>query len=259
MTLPQELANKVPLKAKRFGRFRRRISRLHLKQGIKILPNLFTLGNAFFGFCSLIFAAHGDAVAAAYFILLGALMDGLDGRIARMAKVTSELGMQLDSLSDAVSFCVAPAFLLYMWQLHKLGWLGLAACGCFVMAGLLRLARFNLTSTQQSINFIGVTTTLSTCFFTALVLNLASYRLNSLSLFGLVALLFLFSFLMLSSIPFPSFKQLSKKVYRRAAVVCLVFVVTMGFTRVLLLLFITYLCYALTLAAYNKIKQMYLL
>ena len=82
-----------------------------LKKRLTFLPHLFTLGNAFFGFCSLVAAASGEIKVAAHFILLGALMDALDGRVARLMGVESGLGVQMDSLSDAVSFCVAPAFL----------------------------------------------------------------------------------------------------------------------------------------------------
>src|SRR3990172_8049212 len=135
--------------------------RLIFKRGLQVLPNLFTLGNAFFGFCAIIFAAHGNMIAAAYFILWGALFDALDGRVARYAQVTSEFGMQLDSLCDSISFCMAPAVLMYLWQLHNIGIVGFLSCSFFLVAGLLRLAKFNLTHNQQQIAFIGVPTTVA--------------------------------------------------------------------------------------------------
>ena len=79
------------------------------------IPNVFTLGNALLGFLSLIFSANNSFIAAAYCILLSSVVDFLDGASARYLNAESSLGAQLDSLSDAISFCVAPAFLSYCW------------------------------------------------------------------------------------------------------------------------------------------------
>ncbi|NDD54537.1 hypothetical protein EBZ39_11795, partial [bacterium] len=144
------------------GKNRRMRKRLHFRQrlvrSLHIIPNLFTLGNAFFGFCSIILAAHGNIVGAAYFILMGALMDGLDGRVARFMKISSDFGTQLDSLCDTVTFCLAPSILLYFWELKKLGVLGVVIAGMFLLSGILRLARFNITHDEQFIISTGVTT-----------------------------------------------------------------------------------------------------
>lgn len=239
---------------KGFGHRRFIFNRLKLRRGLEILPNLFTLGNAFFGFCSVIFASYGDFVAAAYFILLGALMDALDGRIARYACVTSELGMQLDSLCDAVSFCFAPAVLIYLWQLKKMGALGLVACALFLMAGLLRLAKFNLTHTEQSTNFSGIPSTLAGCFLATVMLNMRMFVFKPSSTTMLMGLMLILAALMVSSIPFPSFKKMSVKIVRRAVVIFAAFIVTMGFTKVLLLLFIAYFTGTLGLFFYHKAK-----
>ncbi len=88
--------------------------KLLFQQGIKFIPFLFTLGNAFFGFCAITRALSGDRVGSLYFIFLSAMMDLIDGRVARLMKVESDLGVQIDSLSDAISFCLAPAFLAYV-------------------------------------------------------------------------------------------------------------------------------------------------
>ncbi len=222
------------------ARRRLRFSRMRLQQGLSILPNLFTLGNAFFGFCSIIFAAHGDVIAAAYFILVGALFDGLDGRIARLARVTSELGMQLDSLCDGITFCLAPAFLVYTWQLKKTGFLGLAACALFLMAGLLRLAKFNLTHSQQSSRFSGIPTTIAGCFLATVVLNAKKILANPSFCLMLLLLMVTLSGLMVSSIPFPAFKQLRRNTYTWGMVGLAIIAIAFGLTRMLFLLFIAY-------------------
>lgn len=183
----------------------------NLKQrSIALLPNLFTLGNAFFGFSSLVFVAQGAFVAGAFSILLGSLMDALDGRIARFTGNASLLGLQLDSLCDAISFCVAPAFLMYFWQLKRLGIVGFLACGLFVVLGVLRLARFNITADQQFIYFKGLPTTLaaSCLVLTFLTYNTVTFTVGSriFLLLGVVSL----AMLMVSSCSFPTGKRIKK-------------------------------------------------
>lgn len=224
-----------------------------MRRGIEILPNIFTLGNAFFGFCSIVSTAQGDLVAGAYFILFGALMDGLDGRIARFAGVTSDLGMQLDSLCDAISFCLAPALLMYTWQLHNLGFLGLIGASLFLLMGLLRLARFNITHDQQTIYFLGLPTTIAGCFLTTLFLNIQThvYSLSHAWVFFCVTLGL--ALLMISRIYFPTFKHLHKKYYSYIFATFVAFTIIMGLLKVLLTLFILY--FFATLVEHVKIKK----
>lgn len=114
------------------------------RRGIFLLPTLFTVGNLFCGFTSLIQSSHGAFEFAAGLILVAGVLDMLDGRIARLTGTTSEFGLQFDSLSDVVSFGVAPAYLAWQWglsPLHRLGW-GIAFL--FVVCAAMRLARFNL-------------------------------------------------------------------------------------------------------------------
>jgi len=114
------------------------------RRGIFLLPTLFTVGNLFCGFTSLIQSSHGAFEFAAGLILIAGVLDLLDGRIARLTGTTSEFGLQFDSLSDLVSFGVAPAYLAWQWglsPLHRLGW-GIAFL--FVVCAAMRLARFNL-------------------------------------------------------------------------------------------------------------------
>ena len=115
-----------------------------MRKGIYILPNLLTVGGMFFGFYSIIASIKGDFERAAWSILIAAVFDALDGWVARMTKSTSRFGVELDSLSDLVSFGVAPAVLMYIWALvpfRRLGWL---AAFLVVACGALRLARFNV-------------------------------------------------------------------------------------------------------------------
>lgn len=230
--------NKKNYRQKRFRRLL--FNRLHFERGLRILPNLFTLANASVGFCSVVFASYGEFVAAAYFILLGALMDSLDGRIARYAKVTSEFGIQLDSLCDGITFCLAPAILVYFWQLRLIGIIGMTACILFLLAGLLRLARFNITHVQQSIFFRGIPTPIAGCFLATLVLNSKMAILPPSRLALLLGLVLLLASLMVSPLPFPTFKKMPRTLITLFIGGFFATTIMLGFTRVLLLLFIIY-------------------
>ncbi|MDR2467729.1 MAG: CDP-diacylglycerol--serine O-phosphatidyltransferase [Spirochaetaceae bacterium] len=124
------------------------LSKKHdLKKGIYILPSIFTCGNMTFGFLSMLLSVRGHFTTAAWFIVGGIVCDMLDGRIARLTKTTSEFGVQLDSLSDLVSFGIAPAMMMYELVLknHDItrGKLGIAIAVLFVLCSALRLAKFN--------------------------------------------------------------------------------------------------------------------
>ena len=110
-----------------------------------LLPNILTLGGVCLGISSIKFSIDGNYSLAVIFILLAAILDALDGRIARLIKGTSELGKELDSLTDFVSFGIAPAFILYFWELNNYGKLGWAITLIYSVCCVLRLARFNLT------------------------------------------------------------------------------------------------------------------
>jgi CDP-diacylglycerol--serine O-phosphatidyltransferase len=121
----------------------RRRGRPQLRQGIIILPSAFTLGNLFFGVYALFTAARGDLIWAGWFIVFAAILDLADGRIARFTRTGSDFGAELDSLVDAVSFGVAPAFILYQLYLSDSAW-GWILAFAYVTAVVLRLARFNV-------------------------------------------------------------------------------------------------------------------
>ena len=110
-----------------------------------LLPNIITLVGVCLGISSIKFSIDGNYSFAVIFILLAAILDALDGRIARLIKGTSDFGKELDSLTDFVSFGIAPAFVLYFWELNNYGKLGWAITLIYSVCCVLRLARFNLT------------------------------------------------------------------------------------------------------------------
>ena len=114
-----------------------------------LLPNILTLGGVCLGISSIKFSIDGNFSLAVTLILVASILDALDGRIARMIKGTSEFGKELDSLTDFVSFGIAPVLILYFWELNNYGKLGWAIALIYSVCCVLRLARFNLTKTEE--------------------------------------------------------------------------------------------------------------
>ena len=119
------------------------------KKARMILPNAITLIGVCIGLSSIKFALDGKFALAVIAILFAGLMDALDGRIARLIKGTSKMGKELDSLGDVISFGVAPAFIMYFWNLQYLDKLGWFVCLIYVVCVALRLARFNVSSNEE--------------------------------------------------------------------------------------------------------------
>lgn len=119
------------------------LRRQGLRRGIIILPSAFTLGNLFLGIWAIVSASRGEYEQAGWFIVLAAVCDMFDGRVARFTKTGSEFGEELDSLVDAVSFGVAPALITYFLFLKDAGW-GWTLAFLYITAAILRLARFNI-------------------------------------------------------------------------------------------------------------------
>ena len=115
-----------------------------------ILPNILTLIGVCIGLSSIKFALDSKYEIAVIAIIFAALIDGLDGRIARLIKGTSKVGKELDSLTDVISFGVAPAFVMYFWSLNNLGKFGWLLCLIYVVCVALRLARFNVHSNEEA-------------------------------------------------------------------------------------------------------------
>ena len=121
------------------------------RRGIYLLPNLFTTGALFSGFYAITSAMDNRFETAAIAIFVAMILDGMDGRVARLTNTQSEFGAQYDSLSDMVSFGAAPALVMYLWAFTSFGKLGLFAAFVHMAGGALRLARFNtqLTSADK--------------------------------------------------------------------------------------------------------------
>ncbi len=130
--------------------------RRRFRRGVYLLPSLFTLGNMFCGYACIVYAMRGEFETAAPFIGIAFLLDGLDGRIARLTGGESEFGVQFDSLADIISFGVAPAVLSFTWGLQPLGRLGWAAGFVFVACAAMRLARFNIQHGGDRRYFVGM-------------------------------------------------------------------------------------------------------
>lgn len=182
---------------------------------IYLVPNFVTTLNMFCGFYSVIAATQGDYITAAWALVAAGICDMLDGRIARMAKATSEFGVQYDSLSDLVSFGLAPAFLLYQWALAPYGRLGWLAAFLFMACGALRLARFNVTTDKLPKNYFqGLPIPAAAGMVAAYVIfhNATGWPFEesmgffSRRVFALFLALSLAS-LMVSTVAFPSFKE----------------------------------------------------
>ena len=127
------------------------------RRSVYLLPSMFTVGNLFCGYACIVYAMRDDYATAAVFVGVATLLDVLDGRIARLAGAASEFGGEFDSLADVISFGVAPAVLVFAWGLDPLGRLGLAVGFLYVTATALRLARFNVqTSNPDKRYFVGM-------------------------------------------------------------------------------------------------------
>ncbi|MEH7544604.1 MULTISPECIES: CDP-diacylglycerol--serine O-phosphatidyltransferase [Bacillaceae] len=168
------------------------------------IPNLFTLANLFFGFLSVMNSAEGDYKNAAILILIGMMLDSMDGRIARMLRADSELGKELDSLADIVTFGVAPAMMAYYSYFSSFGILGMAVAGLFPLFGAYRLARFNINAVKSSLkHFTGVPITAAGGLLTLLTL----FQLKMPGFIFVIAF-FVLCILMVSTIKIPSLKEI---------------------------------------------------
>jgi CDP-diacylglycerol--serine O-phosphatidyltransferase len=183
------------------------------KRGIYILPNLFTSASLFGGFFAIIAAIQGRYEIAAVAILISCVFDGLDGKIARLTHSTSSFGAEYDSLSDLVAFGVAPGILAFQWALEPFGRLGWLACFMFVICGALRLARFNVQKNHADAKFFkGLPIPAAACFIASLVLFATAVGGYSESRHIVsIVLVYVLSFLMVSSIRYPSFKEFELK------------------------------------------------
>ena len=181
----------------------------NLRKGVYILPNLFTTGSLFSGYYSIIAAMNGEYKMAAWFILIATVLDGLDGKVARMTNTTSRFGVEYDSLADLVAFGVAPGILMYSWALTTFGKLGWLAAFLYVVCGALRLARFNVqVETVESKRFVGLPIPSAAWMVAACVLLF--YELGgtgTIKQVSVVGLIYCLAFLMVSNVKYYSFKD----------------------------------------------------
>ncbi len=184
------------------------------RRGIYLLPNMLTLGALFSGFYAVIAGMSGDFNGAGWAILIAGVLDGLDGRIARLTNTQSAFGAQFDSLSDMVSFGVAPALIMFSWAFASLGRVGWAASFIYMSCAALRLARFNVqTGTVNKRFFLGLQSPVAAGLVTFVPWVGYKYGLQLTPLIAyLGALLTIFTgFLMISNYTYFSFKELHFK------------------------------------------------
>jgi CDP-diacylglycerol--serine O-phosphatidyltransferase len=179
-----------------------------LKRGAAMLPSLFTIGNLFLGFSAIIYSLRLDFETAGQLIVVAVIFDMLDGRIARMTGTTSEFGAQLDSLSDIVSFGVAPAIIAYQWGLATLNKSFLAAF-FFVMCAAIRLARFNVQrKVVDGRYFVGLPSPAAAGFVISIVYFRPEPLSDRLGAAFTMTVLVIGAFLMVSTLRYWSFKTL---------------------------------------------------
>ncbi|MEC4673955.1 MAG: CDP-diacylglycerol--serine O-phosphatidyltransferase [Nitrospirota bacterium] len=181
------------------------------RRGVHLIPNILTTGNLFSGLASVVFVFHGRFEAAAIAILIAMIFDVLDGTSARLTDSTSEFGVEYDSLSDLISFGLAPGFLIYAWALKSPGMLGAAVMFAYVACGALRLARFNVMgSSGDSRFFTGLPIPASAGFIaTFYIFDKHIGQLSEDILpYVVIAVSLLMSFLMVSTVKYRSVKQL---------------------------------------------------
>jgi len=183
--------------------------RENLRKGVYVLPNLITAGSLFAGFYVIIASTDGNFVRAAWFIFLSAILDGLDGKVARLTGTTSKFGVEMDSLADVVAFGVAPGVLMYAWALKPFGKLGWLAAFLYVVCGALRLARFNVqVDTVESKRFVGLPIPAAACIVaTCVLLFFELGGTGTIKKVSVVFLVFLLAFLMVSKIKYFSLKD----------------------------------------------------
>ncbi len=195
------------------------------------VPSFFTLMNLFSGFLAIISISNEDYVLGAWLIALAGLFDVFDGLMARLANATSDFGIELDSISDMVSFGVAPGFLIYSWSLHELGFVGIIVSALPPLCGAVRLARFNVNARLQPSQgfFIGLPIPAQAIILGAFFLT---FR-DSLELFSflengvnsaLIPIIVVISFLMVSTLPFDKIPRFDRNTIREQRATFILFI-----------------------------------
>jgi len=190
----------------------RRRRKRGIKKGVYLLPNLLTSASLFGGFYAVIASLDGHFVNAAVAILISAVIDGLDGRIARLTGTSSKFGVEYDSLSDLVAFGLAPGILIFTWALRPFGRYGWLAAFLYVVCGAMRLARFNVQiSTVESKRFNGLPIPAAAALVASTVLMFfyAGKGQEMAKHVTVLIIVYALAFLMVSNIKYYSFKELN--------------------------------------------------
>jgi CDP-diacylglycerol---serine O-phosphatidyltransferase len=192
--------------------------------GLYILPSLFTAANLVMGFVSILFSIHGQFSAASWAIIAAIIMDALDGRVARWTKSTSSFGIEFDSLADLVSFGIAPSILMYQMVLQTMNKPGITIALFYVVAGALRLARFNIKAHEGALSthFIGLPIPAAAGILASFALSYELFEsgqeitvktipliMAKMPFFfkSIPVLMVIISFLMISSVPYAAMKN----------------------------------------------------
>ncbi|SHN07762.1 CDP-diacylglycerol--serine O-phosphatidyltransferase [Phytopseudomonas punonensis] len=215
-------------------------------RGIYLLPNLFTTANLFAGFYSIVNAMNGNFYVAAATVFVAMVLDGLDGRVARLTNTQSAFGAEYDSLSDMVAFGVAPALLAFEWALGSMGKVGWMVAFIYVAGAALRLARFNTQiGSVDKRYFIGLASPAAAGVVAGTVWAFSDFGIQGSNMSFVVAILVAAAgMLMVSNIKYNSFKNLDLKgrvPFVAILAVVLVFAVVFSDPpRILLLIFLAY-------------------
>lgn len=219
------------------------------RRGIYLLPNLFTTATLFFGFYAILAGMNGKFEAAAMAVFVAMLMDGLDGRVARLTNTMSEFGAEYDSLADMIAFGLSPALVIYSWALTGLGKLGWLAAFIYTAGTALRLARFN---TQIGIAdkryFQGLPSPSAAAILAGAVWLGVDYEITGQSLSWAAALLTtVVGLLMVSNFRYHSFKQID---FHGKVPFIVIVAIMLGFAVILMqpptVLFLLFLAYAVS-------------
>jgi CDP-diacylglycerol--serine O-phosphatidyltransferase len=235
---------------RRFRRRRRRRRDGKPRRGLYLLPHLVTTAGLFFGFWSITHSFHGRYDLAALGIVLAAICDTIDGRVARLARATSRFGMEFDSITDMVCFGVAPAVLAYSaGQLEELGRTGFVMAFLFTACVALRLARFNVAPSRYKGRFEGMPSPAGAGMVAATQWFVSFLREHDVAVAvpeslvaGGVAVL---GFLMVSAIPYRSFKELDLR-HGFRTLVFVVFAIALIVQEPSITLFVLGLCYVVS-------------
>jgi CDP-diacylglycerol--serine O-phosphatidyltransferase len=230
---------------------------MNSNKAMYILPNLVTASSIFAGFLSILYTTKQDFTTASYLILISMVLDGLDGRVARLTNTQSRFGLEFDSLADTVSFCVAPAVLVYFFVGNEFGRIGILLSSLYLIFGTIRLAKFNISTVDSSI-FLGLPTPLAALYVVSIILFIIDYNLMEYKNYFLYSI-GIISFLMISNIRYPSFKKtgLSKADFTKVLIV-LISGLSLFYIYPLesMLIFISsYISYGIVKSAYNIVTR----